>query len=499
MAISMNRYVDITSGVGGGAAVATRELIGRFFTTNPLVPTGSEVTFTTLDEVGDYFGTTSTEYLRALFYSGWISKNITTPQKISFARWVDAAVGSEIFGKPATYSLSTFTAISAGDFSMTFGGFTAHMTAINLSGAGSLAAVAALIQVKIRAQSGGSTQWTSATVTYDATRGCFDFVSGSTGADVISVAAGSSTDVAGPLGWLTGAILSNGSGVETITNTLSDSAELSNNFGSFTFVPTLTQDQIVEAATWNDAQNEEFMYSVRCTSANAAALSAALAGLSGVTLTLCPLSTEYPEEVPMMILAATDYSQRNSTQNYMYQIFTLTPSVTSDADADTYDGLRVNYYGQTQSAGQLLAFYQRGYMMGLVTDAKDQNTYANEQWLKSSAQVALITLLLSLAKVSANAQGISQINAVLQSVIDAAVFNGTISVGKPLNTAQKLYISNATGNPTAWQQVQTIGYWVGVTVQSEVVNDAVEWKAIYTLIYSKDDVIRKVDGTHVLI
>lgn len=500
MPIAMSRYVNITSGVGGGAAVPTRALIGRFISTNHLLPTGSILEFTSAADVGAYFGFTSLNYLRAVFYFGWISKNITTPQSISFARWVDVAVGSEIFGKPATYALGSFTPITTGDFTLTLGGFTFHMTGINLSAAGSLAAVAAAIQTAVRAQSGGGAAWTGATVTFDATRGCFDLVSGATGPDTISVAAGVVTDVAGPLGWLTGAILSNGAAIETITQTLTNSTGKSNNFGSFAFVPTLNQNQIVEAATWNDGQNVLFQYSVPCSAANAAALSAALINFSGVELTLAPLAAEYPEQVPMMILAATDYTKRNSVQNYMFQIFSLTPSVTLDSDANTYDAIRVNYYGQTETAGQLLSFYQRGVMMGLATDPVDQNVYGNEQWLKDAAGAALMSLLLSLAKVSANVQGRSQILATLQSVIDQGLFNGTISVGKTLNNSQKLFISNATGDPKAWQQVQSIGYWVDCVMQSFVDSASItEWKAVYTLIYSKDDVIRKIEGTHVLI
>ena len=41
MAISINRYVDITSGVGGTGGVRTRELVGRIFSTNQLIPTQS--------------------------------------------------------------------------------------------------------------------------------------------------------------------------------------------------------------------------------------------------------------------------------------------------------------------------------------------------------------------------------------------------------------------------------------------------------------------------
>lgn len=38
MSISITRYVDITSGVGAGSVVPTRDLVGRLFTANDLVP-----------------------------------------------------------------------------------------------------------------------------------------------------------------------------------------------------------------------------------------------------------------------------------------------------------------------------------------------------------------------------------------------------------------------------------------------------------------------------
>lgn len=499
MAISLTRYVEITSGVGASAGVSTRDLIGRFFTTNPLAPTGTVLEFESADEVLDYFGADSVEYSRAAFYFGWTSKDITAPQKISFYFWPNENTPSLIFGKPATYALGSFTGITTGDFTLTLGGFTHHLTGINLSSAISLAAVAALIQTAVRAFSGGGVAWTAATVTFDSIRGCFDLESGATGADTVAVTAGVTTDLAAPLGWLLGAIFSNGANEEAVATVLADSTEISNNFGSFAFVPTLTQAEIVEAATWNKTQGIDFIYSVPVLAACASAVSAAVIDIGGTTLTLSPLETEYPEQAPMMIEAATDYTRRNSVRNYMFQEFDLSASVTTNSDADIYDDLRINYYGQTQTAGQLRDFYQRGVMMGLSVDPSDQNVYANEAWLKDASGAAIMTLLLALNQIPANSQGRAQILAVLQNVIDLALFNGTISVGKPLTVAQKLFISNATGDQNAWQQVQNIGYWVDAQIVPFVEDDVTKYKAVYTLIYSKDDIIRKVEGTDILI
>lgn len=501
MPISITNYVDITSGVGAAANFGTRDLIGRFFTTNPLVPTGSVVEFDSADEVLAYFGSASEEYARAVFYFGWISKSITTPQKIAFAFWASAATAPLIFGVPGAQALATWTAISSGAFGITLGGVTHAITALDFSAAASLSDVAGIIQAAIRSAGTGAL-WDDALVVWSSSRQSFNLTGGATGsANVIITAGSGGSDIAVQLGWLSAVtILSFGSAVQSITNLLADSTEANNNFGSFTFLPTLTQDQIVEAATWNDTQNNRYLYSVRCTSANASALSAALIAISGVTLTLSPLSAEYPEQVPMMIAAATDYTARNSVQNYMFQEFDLTPSVTTDADYETYKALRVNFIGNVQQAGVIRSFYQTGQMMGGISDPTDQNVYVNEIWFKDASTVTLINLLLALPQIPANNAGRGMILTQLQAIIDQALLNGVIEAGKALSSEQKLFIANVTGDSQAWIQVQNSGYWVDCRIVPFVDDSAAtEYKAVYTLIYSKNDVIRLIQGSDILI
>jgi hypothetical protein len=499
MAISFTKYVDIVSGVGGNAGVRERDLILRVFTTNDLVPPGSFIEFTTLSDVLAYFGSTSEEYKRAVFYFGWISKNITAPQKIAYARWADADEPPRIFGNVQDQALASFTSITAGTFSLKLGATTNTIGPIDFSGAASLAAVATLVQTAIRAKTGS--MWTAATVAYDATRGSFNFVGGVAGAAAIATAAGTGgSDCAAQLGWLTGAILAPGADEETVTETLDASAQASDNFASFLFMPSLSVDEIEEAAAWNDAQNEKFMYCIPVTQANAAAYYTALAGYSGAGVTLSEIANEYPEQFPAMIGAATDYDRQNSVVNFMFQQATLTPGVTTTALSNTLDAERTNYYGRTQTAGQFRDFYQRGVLMGGDNDAVDMNTYFNEIWLKDAAGASILSLLLSVGRLPANKTGQIQLEGILQTVVDRALFNGTISVGKALNATQKLFISDQTGDDKAWYQVQNAGYWLGVTFESFVTEDSrTEWKAVYTLIYSKDDAIRKVEGSHQLI
>lgn len=500
--ISFKRYVDIVSGVGGGAAVRLRDLILRLFSNSTRVPAGTVVTMENAADVGAYFGTTSPEYLRAVFYFGFISKLITAPKKISFARWADVAAAARIYGSSAARLVSTFTPITTGSFKLTLGAFTSDVTGLNFSGATTLSNVASIIQTAIQAIVAGGANWTGATVTYNATAQRFELVGGVTGAAAVAVAdAASGVAIKGLIGWDSAAVFSPGVNAEEPLAAFIASAEGDDNFGSFAFVQTLTQAQIAAVALQNDTYNVKFMYTVPALAADVVSLYGALSGLSGVAVTLAPLSTEYPELLSSAILASTDYERRNSVQNYMFQQATLTPSVTTNADADTMDSNRTNYYGRTQTAGQFLDFYQRGIMMGLATDPVDMNVYANEMWLKDAAGAEIMTLLLSAARVPANATGRGQLLAVLQGVIERATFNGTISVGKPLTVTQKLFITNLTGDELAWQQVFRLGYWIDGRLQSYVNAQtlATEWKFVYTLIYSKDDAIRKVEGSHVLI
>lgn len=499
MPISISRYVNITSAVAGQASVSRRDLIARLFTTNELIPTETVVEFTSLDDVGTRFPTTSEEYRRAAFYFGFISKNITRPRRISFARWANVDTAPQVFGSSHD-NLAQLQTITGGQINISFGGVLLALTGIDFSGASSLADVATIMQTAV--QTGTGTVFTAATVTYNATAGRFELEGGATGNSIVEITAGTTGDVAESLGWLSGAIVSNGVIAQSVTQVLSQTTELSNNFGSFRFINTLTDDQVVEAATWNEGQapNVVFQFHHGTLPADAAALSAALNGIGGVGVTLLSADLDqYPEMLPMAILAATDYSLPGAAQNYMYQRDDrLTATVTTNADANLYDGLGINYYGNTQQAGQIISFYQRGFLFGSGNDIRDMGAYANEQWLKDSIGVDFLNLQLA-SSISANEEGRVSALGVIQETIDLALVNGSILAGGTLTNLQRASVSEISGDPLAFQQVETSGYWVTVRFQDRVVNGVTESVLVYTLIYNDDDVVRSIEGTHALI
>lgn len=505
MSINIRRYVDITSAIGAGLAVRQRDLIGRIFTPNPLVPYGVVLEMTTLDDVLSYFGASSVEYARAAFYFGFVTKSATRAKKISFVFAEQAASPSRIYGGSlAGVTVASIAAVADGAAAVTLSGVTANLAAVSFAGDVSFADVASTLQTALQAAS-LDPAFTGATVTYNATAGRLEVVSGTDGAGATAWnAPGAGTDlgVLLKLSAATRLAISDGAAGETPVTTLSNSTVVDNNYASFLFVEALTLDEEEAIATYVDAQNFMFLYCARYTTIpDAEAAYAAMGTIGGVAATLSPLATEFPEMLPMALLAATDFERRAANKNYMFQTASgLTPSVTTNEDADSLDAVRANYYGRTQTAGQQIDFYQRGSMYGSATDATAINVYVNEIWFKDRVSGLLMELLLNLEALPANNTGRGFVLTQIQAAIDEALVNGVISVGKELSSTQRLFVTEQTGDALAWLQVQNVGYWINVAITTEVTETSeTEYVATYLLIYSKGDAIRKIEGSHILI
>jgi hypothetical protein len=505
--ISQSRYINIVSGVGAGAAVAQRQLILRLITQNTTLPPGIVAEFSTLTAVGAYFGTMSEEYKRAMAYFSFISKSITAPQMISFARWVSTAIAPMIIGDTLVKSLASFQAVTAGTLTIDDGATPVLISGLNFSTDTTLTQVASTLQMALRATT--DAQLINSTVTYNTNTNQFVLTGSVTGSGTLSaVPTGLSTDISGLLGWTTGGtVLVAGQMASTPAQAVALSAGISNNMGSFAYctpsTPLMNTD-IQSIAEWNDSQNEMYLYSFATSLANLALIYPLVAPYSGCAINI--LSTtqpnDYVEQSPCEILAATNYSNVNAVNNYMYYQFPArNVTVSDDITASTVDASRGNYIGQTQSAGQPLAFYQRGVLCGGPTAATDMSTYANEMWLKSAISAQILSLFLNVPNIPANPTGAGMILAILMPIITLALSNGTIQVGNIISPVDQVYIGQVTGSKTAWQQIQSIGYWLNITFSSYVNPNSklTEWEANYTLLYAKNNAVRVVNGTDVMI
>lgn len=503
MAIPFNKYVRIISGVGGGNSVRQRDLIGRLFTDSPLVSPGVVLEFTSAADVATWFGSGSLEAQRANVYFGWVSPLITQAGRIGFSRWAEDGTDAQVIGNNDPKTIGQWAGATAGVFSLTLNGVTYSVGPVNLAGAASLAAVATALQTAVRA---ANAALNAATVTYGGSLGPQRFVvTVPNGVGEIQIASTTSTaaqDVAtiAGLNFASSAINITGIDPQTPVDAVNAAANVTNNYGSFAFVPMLDLAEVQAVAAANETENVKFMFLQRVTQANAAAWSAALMGYASIGLVL-DSAGEFPDMMPITIMAATNYNRRNSSMNYMYRTFSGMSATVSDGGiSDAMDALRVNYYGATSTAGQAILFFQRGTLMGTGAAPTDMNVHANEQWLKDYAGSRIMSLQLSVGRIPANDQGRAMIGNILQEVIDAALYNGVISVGKTLTAVQKAYIGQLTGKELSWLQVQNSGFVLSVVIEPyTTTSGATEYQARYELIYSKDDVVRRVEASHILI
>lgn len=486
MAISQSKYVNIVSSLGGGASVSQRELIGRVFTTNYLVPVNTVVEFgggatTALASVGEYFGTTSDEYAFAQRYFDFTTAANTQPQKIGFARYAVEAVSATLTGK-ANPLLADLQAVTNGTLVVSIDGTDYSFGGINLSTATSLTDVATLLSTAITSSSG--------VCTYDIITGRFTI----TAATSISYATGT---VADAMGFVEGvAILGSAGAAKTALETVSESSELSNNFFSFCFLASLATADIKAVAEWVDMQNVKYMYSVGLTAANASEVQTAVKDYDGVALTL-DLHAEHAEFMPMSAFAAVNYNKPNSTMDVFYKQFSgVTPSVTTNAARLVYDPLRINYYGTTQQAGQAVSFYQDGVLQGSIPS---MTVYANEAWLKDSFITAVLNMRMALDCLPANTTGKSLVMSALMGTVNTALSNGVVLAGKELTATQKAYITTITGDEDGWIAVQNAGYRLSAEVEQYEEYGMTKYKISFLFVYSKGDTVNYVDGRDILI
>ena len=487
MAISQSKYVNIVSSLGGGSSVSQRDLIGRVFTSNYLVPANVVLEFSggktsALSAIADYFGTTSEEYKLANKYFSFSTAANTEPQKLSYARYNEgAATQATLIGKVGV-ALGTLQAITAGTLNITVGETPVELTGINFSSAVSLADVATLLNTAF--------DGAVSSVAYDEANKRFAIYAD----DELTYATGT---VATAMGLTEGeAILSEPSVAMSALETVSNSAELSNNFFSFCFLDTLTTSDISAVAEWTNNQNVKYMYSVKVDNTNYSEVQTAVKDYSGVALTL-DLYNQEAEFMPMSAFAAVDYKKPNSTMDVFYKQFDgITPSVTTNAARLVYDPLRINYYGTTQQAGQAVSFYQDGLLQGKIPS---MTVYANEAWLKDSFVTDILNLRMALDSLPANNTGISLVLSALMNTVNLALTNGVVLAGKELDATQKAYITTITGDEDGWIAVQNSGYRLSAEIEKYEEYGITKYKISFLFVYSKGDTINFVDGRDILI
>ena len=285
---------------------------------------------------------------------------------------------------------------------------------------------------------------------------------------------------------------------------ISNLSNLTNNFGSFTFLGnfgyTPSQGEAVSheaalaaAAAENSGYDHRHVMCVGFEFSDTADASSKMALFADAVGTFVYFGhDEFGAAIPMAMIASIDFTKVDSTICFMFkQVPGEVAAITNDTDYETMSEINANFYGLTQTNGRMFAFLQRGFM----SNGEDAGAYVNEMWLKSAIATEFFNLALRVNKIPANTDGESMIRSIIVPNVNTAIANGTILIGKTLNETDIAEIYRYTKDEGAANDVFVNGYWLDVVIEK----DGTDYVAKYYLVYAKGDGIRFCNGSHKLI
>lgn len=485
--IPASQLVNVVPGVLGAAGNALA-LNSVFLTQDTAVPIGTVKSFTTLTDVQNFFGPTSTEASMASVYFNGFDGATLLPGLLYFMQFNTAAVGAYARGgSMAGVTLAELQALS-GTLVTVVDGVSSTSLTINLSGATSFSNAAALIQTGIQ----GGTPSSTATCVYDSQRQAFVVRSPTTGGASTMAFVSGSLAAGLKLTSATGAVLSQGAAIATPSAALATLTVLTQNWATLmTMWEPLTADKVLFAQAIN-ALGQRYAYvawdtDVGPTSGpDADSFAVVTANLNG------RIAVWGPADKAAFICgttAATNHDETNGRITYAYKSQAgLTPDVTDATVANNLLANGYNFYGSYATANDQFQFLQNGQISG---DWNWIDPYVNQIKLNSDLQLAFLTLLNQVKSVPYVTRGYDLLRAAALDPINAAINFGSIVAGVTLSAAQRAQVNTAAGVPIA-DTLQAQGWYLQILDASPATR-AARGSPPMTLWYTDGGAIQKIN------
>ena len=426
--LSVNRIVNVTINMSPLAA-ARRSFGVLCLAGDSDVIDGLERlrSYTGIDGVADDFGVASPEYKAALIYFS----QKPTPKLLMIGRWIQADTAAILRGSAPETDLAVWTAIEDGAMDIEVDGVPAALSALDFSGAGSMAAVAAVISTAL-AGAGQS----SAVCAWDGS----DFVvtTGAKGTEAFlgyATAPAAGTDISSLTGLNEAKAYTPvpGYDAETPNECAIELADLSSEwYGlSFAAAATISDDEHLAVAAYIEAASPRRIYGttitdVRVLSAVFTSDLGTRAKALGYSRTVIQYSSSNPYAVVSMI-------GRAFTVNFSGDSTTLTLKFKQEP------GVQAEALKESQAAAlkaknvNVFVYYENGTAIvqeGVMASGVFFDEIHGLDWLENAAQTNVWNLLYqSKTKVPQTEGGMGRIKARISSVFKQAVTNGLLAPG----------------------------------------------------------------------
>jgi hypothetical protein len=425
MSLSVDPVVSFTITLSPRAPTARGFGIAAIFGTSAVLPLYDRMrVYGGTDDVLVDFSATSPEYLAAQAFFG----QSPAPTSVKIGRLFTSAQHAFLKGGAASAVYTDYTAVTDGGFDLTINGTNRTIADLDFSGAGSMAAIATLIQTALNAALSGTTcVWST---------DHFLITSPSTGTGqtigfaVAPTTGGPSADISAllKLTGATGAVAAQGIAAETITAGLAAAKIFDPDFYGMTLTSFAVTQDIKDAAAW--AETNKVLYCFTNQDANAK-LSGNTSDLGyfmkaqGYARTFYQFSTTNPYAVVSMLARAmvVDFSQPDSTITLKFK---QEPGVTAEpltpTEAAALAGKNYNYYVDRGGFNMLEE--------GVVANGRFIDEVHGLDWLQGTGQNAVFGgLATSPTKVPQTDEGVVQLVHALEPVLKQAVRNGLLAPG----------------------------------------------------------------------
>ena len=439
MAISLREDVQINPGVlpAGGSAV---DLNGLILTDSQYAPVGSVPSFANKEDVGRYFGFTSTEYGMAAIYFNGYDGSTKKPGSLLFAQFNESAVSAWLrSGSLSDMTLDQLKLIS-GTLILTVDGTVKTSSNIVLTSVTSFAQAATVIKTAI-----GS----GVDVVYDTVQKTFIIKSSTTGAaSTITYATGTAA-TALRFTSATGAIISQGADIANVPSLMVSVLDKTQNWALFTTSFECDEAQHLAFSSWVNSENYRFGYVAHYDEADAKVQG------STSTLTYKLIETyNYQNVLPVYgdqtyaasalgYAASLDFDRQEGRVPFKYREQSgLVANVTSSADCTALKANGYNFYGAYTANDFDTQYWAEGAITG---DFKWLDSFCFQIWLNSRLMRNAIDLFKSNRSLPYNTRGDAAIEASFADTIEQGKVFGGIRTGIDLSASQRDEIKNAVG------------------------------------------------------
>jgi hypothetical protein len=439
MSIPASEIVQVNPGVVGTGGNSL-SLNGLLLTKSTLLPAGKATSFGSADAVADIFGTSSDEYKFASVYFLGFDNSTKKPGSLYLSPYSAAArAGWMRTGSFAGANLSVIQGL-AGVLTLTVDGSALTSSAISLVAATSFSNAATLITAGFTGN--------KVTCTWEPISSSFVFTSATTGASS-SVSYATGTLAASLKATAaTGAVTSAGTTTDTATTAMQTAVGSTQNWVSFTTAWKPTTDDMISFCEWANGKNQRYVYIGWDNTAEGATQGSTTA--FGVVATAAAYDAAMPLYGPidkaafvMGMVASIDFTQTNGriTANAKSQSG-LTADVTDMQIGRNLLENGYSFYGTYATANDTFTFLRGGSVTGKW---KWLDAFADQVYLNSQLQLALVDLLASVKSIPYNEEGYNLIRSAMTDPIQSMINFGGIRKGISLSNSQVAQVNQAAG------------------------------------------------------